>query len=138
MSEAFAPMSVTIRLDDEIDISRGDMIVRENNIPQVSHDIEVMVCWLHEKPIKLNGKYTVRHTTKEARCIIKEIRYKVDINTLHRMENDKVLGMNDIGRVHIRTTAPLFYDQYRRNRITGSMILIDEGTNETVGACMII
>jgi sulfate adenylyltransferase subunit 1 len=138
VKEAFAPMSVTIRLTDEIDISRGDMIVRENNIPQVGQDIELMVCWLHERPLQLNGKYTVRHTTKEARCIIKEIRYKVDINTLHRMENDKEIKMNDIGRVHIRTTAPLFFDEYRRNRLTGSLILIDEGTNETVGACMII
>jgi sulfate adenylyltransferase subunit 1 len=136
--EAFAPMSVTIRLSDEIDISRGDMIVRENNLPQVGQDIELMVCWLNEKPLQLNGKYTIRHTTKEARCIIKEIRYKVDINTLHRKENDKEIKMNDIGRVHIRTTAPLFFDEYRRNRLTGSLILIDEGTNETVGACMII
>jgi sulfate adenylyltransferase subunit 1 len=97
-----------------------------------------MVCWLNEKPLQLNGKYTIRHTTKEARCIIKEIRYKVDINTLHRIESDKEIRMNDIGRIHIRTTAPLFYDEYRRNRITGSLILVDEGTNETVGACMII
>lgn len=138
VSEAFAPMSVTIRLTDEIDISRGDMIVRENNIPQVGQDIEVMVCWLNERPLQLKGKYTIRHTTKEARCIVKEIRYKVDINTLHRIENDKEIKMNDIGRIHIRTTAPLFFDEYRRNRSTGSLILIDEGTNETVGACMII
>ncbi len=138
VNEAFAPMSVAIRLEDEIDISRGDMIIRENNIPHVSQDIEVMVCWLNERPLQLNGKYTVRHTTKEVRCIVKEIRYKVDINTLHRMENDKEIRMNDIGRIHLRTTAPLFYDEYRRNRMTGSLILIDEGTNETVGACMII
>ena len=138
VQEAFAPMSVTIRLDDEIDISRGDMIVRENNIPHVAQELEMMVCWLHERPLQVNGKYTIRHTTKEARCIIKEVRYKVDINTLHRIENDKEIKMNDIGRIHIRTTAPLFYDEYRRNRFTGSLILIDEGTNETVGACMII
>ncbi|CAN5588222.1 GTP-binding protein [soil metagenome] len=138
VKEAFAPMSVTIRLEDEIDVSRGDMIVRENNIPQVSQELELMVCWLNERPLQLNGKYTVRHTTKEARCIIKEVRYKVDINTLHRIEQDKEIRMNDIGRIHIRTTAPLFFDEYRRNRITGSLVLIDEGTNETVGACMII
>ena len=138
VKEAFAPMSVTIRLADEIDISRGDMIVRENNLPQVGQDLELMVCWLNEKPLMMNGKYTLRHTTREARCIVKEVRYKVDINTLHRMENDKEIRMNDIGRIQIRTTAPLFYDEYRRNRLTGSLILIDEGTNETVGACMII
>jgi len=136
--EAFAPMSVTIRLEDEIDVSRGDMIVRENNIPHVSQELELMVCWLNEKPLQINGKYTIRHTTKEARCVIKEVRYKVDINTLHRVEHDKEIRMNDIGRIHIRTTAPLFYDEYRRNRITGSLILVDEGSNETVGACMII
>ncbi len=138
VKEAFAPMSVTICLQDEIDVSRGDMIVRENNVPRVAHDLDAMVCWLNEKPLQQNGKYTIRHTTKEARCIVKEIRYKVDINTLHRIENDKEIKMNDIGRIHIRTTTPLFYDEYRRNRITGSLILIDEATNETVGACIII
>jgi sulfate adenylyltransferase subunit 1 len=136
--EAFAPMSVTIRLQDEIDVSRGDMIVRENNIPHVAQELELMVCWLNEKSLQLNGKYAVRHTTREVRCIVKEIRYKVDINTLHRIENDKEIRMNDIGRIHIRTTAPLFYDEYRRNRNTGSLILVDEATNETVAACMII
>jgi sulfate adenylyltransferase subunit 1 len=138
VNEAFAPMSVTIRLQDEIDISRGDMIIRENNVPRVGQDLDLMVCWLNEKPLQPNGKYTIRHTTKEARCIVKDVRYKVDINTLHRMENDKEIKMNDIGRIHIRTTHPLFYDEYRRNRVTGSVVLIDEGTNETVGAGMII
>jgi len=138
VKEAFAPMSVTIRLEDEIDISRGDMIVRENNIPNVGQDLEMMVCWLNDKPLVPNRKYTIRHTTKEARCIVKNVRYKVDINTLHRIENNKEIGMNDIGRIQIRTTQPLFYDSYRRNRITGSLILIDEGTNETVAAGMII
>ncbi len=138
IQEAFAPMSVTIRLADDIDISRGDMIVRENNVPLIGQDMDVMVCWLNEKPLQLRGKYAIKHTTKEARCIIKDIKYKLNINTLHRNEQDLNLGLNDIGRISIRTTSPLFYDSYRRNRNTGSLILVDEGTNETVGAAMII
>jgi sulfate adenylyltransferase subunit 1 len=138
VKEAFAPMSVTMRLKDDIDVSRGDMIVRSNNKPEVSHDLDMMVCWLNEKPLVPNGKYAIRHTTKDARCIVKEIRYKVDINDLHRIEDDKEVKLNDIARITLRTTAPLFFDSYRRNRITGSIILIDEGTNETVGAGLII
>jgi sulfate adenylyltransferase subunit 1 len=136
--EAFSPMSVTMTLDTDIDISRGDMIVRENNVPTVSQDLDIMVCWMSERPLIAGGKYSLKHTTKDVRCIIKEVRYKVDINSLHRIEHDKSIAMNDIARVQIRTTAPLFYDSYRKNRITGSVILIDEGTNETVGAGMII
>jgi sulfate adenylyltransferase subunit 1 len=131
-------MSVTMTIEDDIDISRGDMIVRSNNMPTVSQDIDIMVCWLNDKKLQLNGKYTVKHTTREARCIVKEIKYKVDINTLHRITNDLYIGMNDIGRISLRTTIPLLYDSYRRNRITGSLILIDEATNETVGAGMIV
>lgn len=138
LDEAFSPQSVTITLDTDIDVSRGDMIVRENNTPSVGQDIDMMVCWMNEKKLVPNGKYAIRHTTKEARCIVKDVRYKVDINSLHRNEEDKEIGMNDIGRVLIRTTVPLFYDSYRKNRITGSVILIDEGTNETVAAGMII
>jgi sulfate adenylyltransferase subunit 1 len=136
--EAFPPMSVTITLEDEIDISRGDMIVRENNQPQVSQDVDLMVCWFNPKPLQLNGKYIVKHTTRDARCVVKEITYKMDINSLHRLEDDKQIGMNDIARIRIRTTIPLFYDKYSRNRITGSLILVDEATNETVGAGMIV
>lgn len=138
LEEAFAPMSVTLTLNDDIDISRGDMIVRENNQPTVGQDIDLMVCWLNEKALIPGGKYAIKHTTNDARCIIKEIRYKLDINTLHRHEDDKNIGVNDIARIKIRTTKPLLYDRYERNRITGSLILIDEGTNETVGAAMII
>jgi sulfate adenylyltransferase subunit 1 len=138
VTEAFPPMSVVITLKDEIDISRGDMIVKPNNQPNVGQDIELMVCWLHEKKLQPGGKYGIRHTTKEARCIVKDVRYKININTLHRLEDDKVIGLNDIGRILIRTTAPLFYDSYSRNRFTGSLILIDEFTNETVAAGMII
>lgn len=138
VDEAFAPMSVTLRLEDDIDIGRGDMIVRPNNQPEVGQDVEMMICWMGEKPLMLNGKYAVKHTTKDARCIVKDIKYKVDINSLHRMEEEKDIRMNDIARIKIRTTQPLFYDRYSRNRITGSLILIDEATNETVGAGMII
>jgi sulfate adenylyltransferase subunit 1 len=138
LEEAFSPQNVVITLEDEIDISRGDMIVKPNNQPIIGQDIEVMICWLNEKQIVLGGKYAIRHTTKDARCIVKEIRYKVDINTLHKMESDLSLGLNEIGRVLLRTTKPFFYDSYKKNRGTGSIILIDEGTNETVGAGMII
>jgi sulfate adenylyltransferase subunit 1 len=138
VNEAFAPMSVTIRLEDDLDVSRGDMIVRPNNQPEVGQDVDMMVCWMSDKPLVPNGKYSIQHTTKDARCIVKEIQYKVDINTLHRMEDDKNIGMNDIARIRIRTTQPLFYDRYSRNRITGSVILIDEATNTTVAAGMII
>lgn len=138
VEEAFAPMSVTITLEDEIDISRGDMIARENNQPQVSQDIDIMICWFNNKPLQPNAKFVIRHTTREARAIIKEVNYKVDINTLHRIEEDKTINMNDIARVRLRTTVPLLFDSYSRNRNTGSIILVDEATNETVAAGMII
>jgi len=138
VDEAFAPMSVTLTLEDEIDISRGDMIVRENNQPIVSQDIDLMICWMNDRPLQIRGKYLLKHTSSDVRCVVKEIKYKVDINTLHRLENEKNIEMNDIGRISIRCTKPLFYDHYKRNRNTGSLILIDEATNETVGAGMII
>ncbi len=138
VEEAFPPMSVTILLEDEFDVSRGDMIVRENNVPTIGQDIEVMLCWFNERPLQPRGKYALMHTTQQVRCMVKEIRYKLDINTLHRNQEDLNIGMNDIARVHLRTTKPLFYDPYRKNRNTGSLILIDEHTNETVAAGMII
>jgi len=138
LEEAYPPLSITLLLEDDLDLSRGEMIVRENNQPNVDQDIELMICWFSEKPMQLNGKYTLFHTTREARCVIKEIRYKLNINTLHRDQEDLKIGMNDIGRISIRTTKPLFFDSYRKNRITGSVILIDEGTNATVAAGMII
>ncbi len=138
VAEAFPPMSVAITLNDEIDISRGDMIVKPNNQPQVGQDIELMVCWLNDKKLQLGGKYALKHTTKDVRCVVKDVRYKVNINTLHRVEDDRTIGMNEIGRILIRTTQPLLYDSYSRNRSTGSLILIDEFTNETVAAGMII
>lgn len=138
LEEAFAPMSVTMTLEDEIDISRGDMIVKPNNQPSATQDVELMICWLNEKGLQANGKYILKHTSKECRCIVKDVRYKMNINTLHRIEDDKSIGLNDIGRIQLRTTSPLFCDSYNKNRTTGSVILIDEFTNETVGAGMII
>lgn len=138
VEEAWPPQSVTLRLADDYDLSRGDMIVRKNNLPKIGQDLEVMLCWFNEKPLVLRGKYTLMHTTKSIRCMVKEVRYKLDINTLHRNEEENQINMNDICRVVIRTTQPLFYDSYRQNRITGSLILVDEATNETVAAGMII
>lgn len=138
LDEAFPPQSVTVLLEDDLDLSRGDMIVRENNQPEVTQDIEVMVCWFNETPLQLRGKYTLMHTTSEARCVVKDIRYKMNINTLSRDQEDRRIGINDIARVALRTTKPLFVDAYRKNRATGSIIMIDENTNETVGVGMII
>ncbi len=138
LQEAYAPMSVNITLEDDIDVSRGDMIVRENNQSNINQDIDLMICWLNDKKMQLNGKYAVKHTSNDVRCIVKDVIYKVNINNLHRIEDDKEVNMNDIARITIRTTKPLLFDKYTRNRFTGSLILIDEGTNETVGAGMII
>jgi sulfate adenylyltransferase subunit 1 len=138
MEEAFAPMSVTMTLEDEIDISRGDIIAKPNNFPQSEQDVDMMLCWMNQKPVNVNTKLYVRHTTREVRGVIKEIQYKLDINNLHRIDGISQLGMNDIARVKIRTAQPLFFDSYRKNRITGSVILVDEGTNETVAAGMIV
>jgi sulfate adenylyltransferase subunit 1 len=138
LDAAFAPMSVSITLEDDIDISRGDMIVKENNQPNVSQDIDVMICWLNGAAPRPGAKYYLRHTTKEVRAVIKEVIYKMDINSLQRLENDKDIKMNDIARVRLRTTQPLLFDAYRKNRTTGSLILIDDTTNETVAAGMIV
>ena len=138
IDEAYSPMSVCMTLEDNLDISRGDMLVRENNQPNISKEIDIMICWMNEKKLIPKGKYLIRHTTQTARCIINEVKYKIDINSLHRNEDDKEIGLNDIGRILIKTTSPLFFDSYRRNRNTGSIILVDEATNETVAAGMII
>ena len=138
INQAFAPMSVCITLEDDIDISRGDMLVRQHNQPFIGQELDLMICWMNSKKLLVKGKYTIRHTSQNARCIIQEIRYKIDINTLHRIEDKKEIGLNDIGRIAIKTTKPLFYDKYSRNRNTGSIIIVDEATNETVGAGMII
>ncbi len=138
VDEAFPPMSVAITLEDDIDISRGDMLARPHNQPTSTQDIDFMMCWMGNEPFNPAKKYIVLHTTNQVKCIVKELQYKVDINTLHRLEEDKSIKMNDIARVRIRTTKPLFVDAYTKNRSTGSLILIDEATNNTVGAGMII
>lgn len=135
---AFPPQSVTFTLEDDIDISRGDMIVKQNNMPLIGQDITAMICWLNEKPLRPGAKYWIRHTTKEARCIVKEVNFKIDINSLEKNYSDKHIGLNEIAEITLRTTQPLFYDSYRKNKITGSLVLIDEGTNETICAGMIV
>jgi bifunctional enzyme CysN/CysC len=139
VAEAFPPMSVTVRLADDIDISRGDMLCRPNNQPHSGQDLEAMVCWMSEKTALAPGqKLSIKHTTRSARALVKELHYRLDVNTLHRDEVADRLALNDIGRVTLRTTHPLFFDEYRRNRTTGSFILIDEATMATVGAGMIL
>jgi bifunctional enzyme CysN/CysC len=138
LDEAYPPMSVTVRLEDDIDVSRGDMICRPQNMPHVSQDIDAMICWMDEAaPLRVGGKYSIKHTTRNARTIVKQLRYRLDINTLHRDESAPSLGLNEIGRVQLRTTAPLMCDDYNRNRATGGFILVDEATNRTVAAGMI-
>jgi len=138
LEEAFSPMSVSIQLEDDIDISRGDMIVRSNNQPEPSQEFDVMICWLNGKSPQPRTKYTIMHAANEQKALIKDVVYKIDINTLERNADDKEFRMNDIGRVTIRTTKPLMIDPYRENRVTGSIILVDDATHETVAAGMIV
>jgi len=138
LDEAFSPMSVTLTLEDEIDISRGDMIVKTDNQPETTQDIELMICWLADKKLQVNGKYALKHASKDVRCVVKDIQYKINIHTLEKNEEDKSIGLNDIARITLRTTAPIAIDKYSQNRNTGSLILIDEATNVTVGAGMIV
>ncbi|MGC4886893.1 sulfate adenylyltransferase subunit CysN [Micromonospora sp. DT227] len=139
VEEAFPPMSVTVRLTDEIDISRGDLICRPNNAPMVAQDIEAMICWMDEsRPLQVGGRYAIKHTTRSARTIVRELHYRLDVNSLHRDETATELKLNEIGRVRLRTTVPLLADEYRRNRTTGGFVIIDEATNRTVGAGMIV
>lgn len=139
VAEAFPPMSVTVRLADEIDISRGDLICRPNNAPAVAQDIEAMVCWMDETaPLRVGGRYAIKHTTRSARAIVRGLHYRLDVNSLHRDESADELRLNEIGRVRLRTTVPLLADEYRRNRTTGGFVIIDEATNRTVGAAMIV
>ena len=138
LQEAFAPMSVSITLEDDIDISRGDMLVRKNNQPRQVQEFDAMICWLNNDPARPRGKYTIRHTSNEQKAMITDTVYKIDINTLERNTEDKSINMNDICRISLRTTKPLMVDEYRDNRSTGSFILIDDATNETVAAGMIL
>lgn len=138
IDEAFAPMSVTVRLEDEIDISRGDMICRPHNQPHVAQELDAMVCWMDEgASLAVGKKYSLKHTTRTARCVIRDVQYRLDVNTLHRDEAAHSLSLNEIGRVRLRSTVPLMADEYARNRTTGGFVLIDEATNRTVGAGMI-
>lgn len=119
-------------------MSRGDMLVKANNPPQQGQDIEAMICWFSTTPLNPRGKFILHHTTRETKAIVQKIAYKVDINTLRKEEENSSFALNEIGRVSIRTAAPLFYDAYNMNRQTGSFVLIDAGTNETVAAGMIL
>ncbi|GAA1120037.1 sulfate adenylyltransferase subunit CysN [Arthrobacter flavus] len=138
LTEAYAPMSVVIRLEDDMDISRGDMICRAHNQPTVSQDIDAMVCWMSDKPLQVGQKLAIKHTTRSARALVKDLQYELNINTLHRNPGVSSLSLNEIGRVRLRTTSPLLADEYRRNRQTGGFVLIDEFSNHTVGAGMIV
>jgi bifunctional enzyme CysN/CysC len=139
VDEAFAPMAVTVRLTDDVDVSRGDMICRDRNRPHVGQDLEAMVCWLTaETALRAGAKLAIKHTTRWGRALVKDLQYRLDVNTLHRDEQSEALTLNEIGRIRLRTTVPLFFDEYRRNRATGSFVLVDETTNNTVGAGMIL
>ena len=138
IAEAFPPMSVTVSLADDVDVSRGDMIARIKNAPAPSQDIDAMVCWMTTAPLKPRQKLAIKHTTRTARALVKDIQYRLDVNTLHRDQETKELGVNEIGRIQLRTTVPLLCDSYSKNRTTGSFILIDEATGVTVGAGMIL
>ena len=137
VAEAFPPMSVTVRLEDDVDVSRGDMICRARNAPTPTQDIDAMVCWMSTQPLQPRQKLAIKHTTRTARAMVKDIQYRLDVNTLHRDQDANELGLNEIGRVQLRTTAPLLTDPYSKNRTTGSFILVDEATGVTVGAGMV-
>jgi bifunctional enzyme CysN/CysC/sulfate adenylyltransferase subunit 1 len=137
LDAAYPPMSVTIRLKDDVDVSRGDMIARVNNAPTPSQDIDAMICWMSTTPLQPRQKLAIKHTTRSARALVKDIQYRLDVNTLHRDNEADSLGLNEIGRIQLRTTTPLLADVYAQNRTTGSFILIDEATGVTVGAGMI-
>jgi bifunctional enzyme CysN/CysC len=138
VDEAFAPMSVVVRLTDDVDVGRGDMLARPGNQPTVTQDLEATVCWMVDRPLAPGAKYWLKHTTRSVRAVVKDLRYRIDVNTLHREEGAAALGLNEIGRVTLRTTAPVMVDPYRRNRTSGSFILIDEASNTTAGAGMVL
>jgi bifunctional enzyme CysN/CysC len=141
VTAAYPPMSVTVRLADDLDVSRGDLICRPHNAPHVTQDVDALVCWMADAPLRARQKLAIKHTTRSVRAVVKEVQYQLDVNTLHRQSGadggPPELGLNDIGRVRLRTTQPLFVDDYHRNRVTGRFILIDEATNATVGAGML-
>ena len=136
--EAFPPQSVTMTLEDDVDVSRGDMIVKPGNLPSGGQEFEAMVCWFSERPLAAGGRYRLRHTTRECVCVIPEVKYKIDVHTLHRKEGDMSIAMNDIGRISLRSSMPIYFDSFRENRAMGAAILIDEFTNETAAAIMLL
>ena len=138
IDEAFPPMSVIVHLADDVDVSRGDIICRPHNHPEPVREIDAMVCWMTDAPLKAGARLAIKQTTRNARVVVDELRYRLDVNTLHRDLDSDQLGLNDIGRVKLRTSSPMIVDPYRRNRSTGSFILIDEATNNTVGAGMVL
>lgn len=138
VAEAFAPMAVVMTLADDLDVSRGDLLAKQHNQPRSSQDLEAMLCWLSPQDLQSNRRYLLLHTTRELRCVITTVRYKIDFTTLHKKEHDCVVGMNDIARVQLRASAPMLFDTYKRNRTTGSFILVDESTNDTLAAGLII
>jgi sulfate adenylyltransferase large subunit len=138
LDAAFAPMSVIVHLADDVDVSRGDMLCRPNNQPIVGQDLDAMVCWMTDKPLAPRGRYALKHTTRWARVVVTDLLYRLDIHTSHREEGVAQLGLNDLGRIRLRSTTPIVYDPYRRNRATGSFILVDEATNATVAAGMLL
>jgi bifunctional enzyme CysN/CysC len=138
VAEAYSPMSVTVLIDDDIDVSRGDMFCRPHNQPSVTQDIEAMVCWMSEaRTLTPQSRLLVKHTTRTVKAIVRDLQYRLDVNTLHRDDAASELSLNEIGRVTLRLTQPVFCDPYQRNRMTGGLILIDEATGATVGAAMI-
>ena len=137
LSEAFPPQSVTLRLEDDLDVSRGDLICRPHNRPEVTRRVEATVCWMGDVPLRPGGRYVLKHTTRTTRALVEDIRFRIDVESLARDEEATELELNDIGRIHLRTSVPIMLDPYRENRATGAFVLIDEATNDTVGAGMV-
>ncbi len=135
---AFPPMSVTVHLADDLDISRGDMICRPNNQPTVSQDLDAMVCWMSDKPLQVRGRYALKHTTRWTRAVVTDLLYRIDVNTGHRDESSQEMKLNELGRIRLRAMTPVIHDAYKQNRVTGSFILVDEATNATVAAGMLL
>ena len=135
---AFAPMSVTLHLADDLDIGRGDMLCRPNNQPTVGQDLDAMVCWMSDRPLAINGRYALKHTTRWTRAVVTEVLYRLDVNTGHRDASEPTMKLNELGRIRIRTTTPIIHDSYKQNRVTGSFVLVDEATNATVAAGMLL
>jgi sulfate adenylyltransferase subunit 1 len=138
LEEAYPPLSVTVRLEDHVDVSRGDMLCRAHNHPIQTRELDAMVCWMSERPLQPRGRYRIKHTTRAVLAKVDDLQYRIDVNSLHRDEGAQTLELNEIGRTRLRLSSPLIVDEYRRNRATGSFIVIDESTNDTVGAGMVL